>query len=293
MKTTKNILGLLALVVTIFAACTKEDNSPVSENKEVTLITTLTPTPGIGTKTTMDETGDGTITTSWESGDFIWVKYKNTSNEDVEAQATVTSVDGSGNATISVTMTDPQDASTITFGFPYNYWHNDTDLKTGQTGTLANIKDNYAASSGTGTLAVSGGKASLPTGVTMTPSVCIWKLSFTDGSDDITNSVTKLSIRLISGVTEKYEITPTSLGDIYVAISGSAAPTAIRITAKTASGVYMKEANSVTLASGNFYRTSSLALARVYYFSVSSSKYVLFAPGNLQYLGNADGSGLR
>ncbi|MBO4692035.1 MAG: hypothetical protein J5604_04585 [Bacteroidales bacterium] len=291
MKTIKYILVTFVLMATLFSACTKEDKKISSENKEVTLVTTLAPSPGISTKTVMNETSDGTISTRWEVGDKIWVKYINTSDAEVKAQATVIAVDGSGNATISVTMTDPKNASTITFGFPYNYWNDEKDLKTGQIGTLNDIKDNYAASSGTGTLTVSSGVATLPTGVTMTPSVCIWKLSFTDGSDDITSSVTKLSVRLISGATEKYVITPTSQSEIYVAISGSATPTAVRITAKTASGVYMKEANSVTLASGNFYRTSSLALARVYYFSVSSSKYVLFAPGNLQYLGNADGSG--
>ena len=280
MKTTKYIIGLLVLAATAFTACTKEENSVISENKEVTLVTTLSPTPGISTKTVMNETSDGTISTTWEVNDKIWVKYINTSDAEVEAQATVTAVDGeSGNATISVTMTDPKDATSITFGFPYNYWNDDKDLKTGQVGTLANIKDNYAASSGTGTLTVVGEKATLPTGVTMTPSICIWKLSFTDGSTNITSSITKLTILVGS---EKYVITPSSLSNIYVAISGSATPKFVNITATTASGTYMREKSGVALVSGNFYRTYALALNKVYYFSIGSTKRVIFAPGNLQ-----------
>ncbi|MBR5180578.1 MAG: hypothetical protein IKW90_17520 [Lachnospiraceae bacterium] len=292
MKATKYILVTFVLMVTLFSACTKEDNSVISENKEVTLVTTLAPTPGISTKTIMNETGDGTISTTWEAGDFIWVKYINTSNAEVEAKATVTSVDGSGNATISVTMTDPKDASTITFGFPYNFWNDDKDLKAGQIGTLDNIKDNYAASSGTGTLTVTGGEATLPTGVTMTPSVCIWKFSFKDGETDITSSVKSLTIHSdISGTIEKYVVTPSSLSNIYVAVSGNATPRFVRITVKTASNTYLKEKSGVTLASGKFYRSSALALEKVYYFSVSAAKKALFAPGNLQYLGNGGGTG--
>ena len=279
-------------MASLFSACTKEDKSVVSANKEVTLVTTLAPTPGISTKTVMNETSDGTISTTWEVGDKIWVKYINTSAVEVTAQATVTSVDGSGNATISVTMTDPKDASTITFGFPYNYWNDDKDLKTGQIGTLDNIKDNYAASSGTGTLTVVGGEATLPTGVTMTPSVCIWKFSFKDGESDITSSVKSLTIHSdISGTVEKYVVTPTSQSNIYVAVSGNANPRFVRITAHTASDTYLKEKSGVTLASGKFYRSSALAMEKVYYISVSASKKVIFAPGNLQYLGNGDGSG--
>ena len=288
--TNKYILVLLALVATTFTACTKEDNSVVSENKEVTLTTTLAPAPGISTKTIMNETSDGTISTSWEVGDFIWVKYINSSDSEVEAKATVTSVDGSGNATISVTMTDPKDASTITFGFPYDYWNEGIDLKTNQIGTLENIKTKYAASSGSGTLTVSGGVATLPTGVTMTPSVCIWKLSFKVGGSDITSSITKLSILLdVSGVAEKYVITPSSLSNIYVAISGNASPRYASIAAITASGAYMKEKSGVTLASGKMYTTEGLALEKAYYFSVSATKKVIFAPGNLQATYDATG----
>ena len=278
MKTISYIIAVVVLSTALFSACTKAEKP--AQNKEVKLVATLSPNT-VATRTTMTDNGDGTITTSWEAGDFIWVKYINTSDSEVEAKATVTSVDGSGNATINVTMTDPKDASTITFGFPYNYWNENIELKTNQIGTLENIKTKYAASSGSGTLTVSGGKATLPTGVTMTPSVCIWKLSFTDGSTNITSGITKLNIFVGS---DKYVVTPSSLSNIYVAVSGSATPKFVSIAATTASGIFMKEKSGVTLAAGKMYTSNALALSKVYYFSIGlwSTKRVILAPGNLQ-----------
>ena len=275
------------LSTALFTACTKADK--LVSNKEVKLVATLSPNT-VATRTTMTDNGDGTISTAWETGDFVWVKYVNTTDSEVEAQATVTAVDGSGNATISVTLTDPKDASTITFGFPYNYWHDGVDLKANQVGTLENIKNKYAASSGTGTLTVSGGDATLPLGVTMTPSVCIWKFSFTDGSVDITSGVTKLNVYLTTGIeSENYAVTPSSLDNIYVALNGSATTKYVSVVATTASGTYMKEVSGVTLASGKMYTSSNLALEKKHVFSISATKHVVFATGNLQATYDATG----
>ena len=275
------LMAAVALGALAFSSCSKSDKPVV--NKQVKLVAKLTPSNGIGTRTVMTDNGDGTISTAWEVNDKIWVKYFNTADAEVEAQATVTAVDGSGNATISVTLTDPKDASTITFGFPYTYWNEDIDLKTNQTGTLNNIKNKYAASSGTGTLTVSGGDATLPLGVTMTPSVCIWKFSFKDGSTDITSAVTKVSVLLgTSTGSETYVITPSSQSNIYVALSGSATPKYISVIATTASATYMKEKSGIALVAGKMYTSAALEMEKVNAFSVSASKKVIFAPGNLQ-----------
>ena len=113
----------------------------------------------------------------------------------------------------------------------------------------------------------------------MTPSVCIWKLSFTDGSTNITSGITKLNIFVGE---EKYVVTPSSLSNIYVAVSGSATPKFVSIAAATASGIFMKEKGGVTLAAGKMYTTNALALSKAYYFSIGSTKRVILAPGNLQ-----------
>lgn len=218
------------------------------------------PMSGVTTRTTATETS-GALALRWEVDDKVWVSYTNTSETSVEAQGTVTAVDGSGNATISVDLTNPKNGnSTIVFGFPYIRFHNSLDPRTGQIGTLADIVANYAASSGSGTLNVTGGTATLPTGVTMTPLMCIWKLSFTDGTNDITSSITSLTVRL--GTSDNYVITPSTLGNIYVALYGDSDPRNVSIKATTASNLYIKAKSGITLDAGKMYTTSNLALVQ-------------------------------
>jgi hypothetical protein len=134
------------------------------------------------------------------------------------------------------------------------------DPATDQIGTLADINENFAAISGSGELTVSGTNVTLPA-VTMLPEMCIWKFTFTDGLSDITSDITNLVIDFPdNGIT--YEVTPSSLNTIYVAMYGgmvNAQP--ISIYAKTTSGVYRKSAASVTLAVGTTYTSAGLALS--------------------------------
>lgn len=257
-------MAALALTAATLTACSNEEEAIVEENAQqdrvVTLVTTLSPMSGVTTRTTATETS-GALALRWEVDDKVWVSYTNTSGTSVEAQGTVTAVDGSGNATISVDLTNPKNGnSTIVFGFPYIRFHNSLDPRTGQIGTLADIVANYAASRGDGTLSVSGGTATLPTGVTMNPQMCIWKLSFTDGTNSITSSITSLTVSL---GTDDYVITPSSLSNIYVAFYGSSSPRSVSIKAiTTPSNLYIKAKSGITLDAGKMYTTSNLALVQ-------------------------------
>ena len=267
MKAMKNYIWMAAIALTAatLTACSNEDEAVTEKDKAqqsrvVTLVTTLSPMSGPTTRTTITEESSA-LALGWEVGDYVWVNYTNTLDANVEAQGTVTAVDGSGNATISVELTNPKDGeSSITFGFPYNHWHDGIDAHAGQVGTLADIVANHAASSGSGTLNVTSGTATLPTGVAMTPEMCIWKLSFTDGSSDITSSITSLTVSL--GASDDYVITPSSLSNIYVAFYGDANPRNVSIKASTASQVYFKGKSGITLAAGKMYTTSGLALVQ-------------------------------
>lgn len=255
--------ALLSAVV--FFSCSKavtpEENPFVpDDNHYVTLTTSVSlSADNAGTRTTMTDNGDGTISTAWEVGDPVWVNYTNTSEENVEAQATVTAVDGSGKATISVVLTNPKDNSDILFGFPYNHWHEGLDPHENQVGTLEDIKTNHAASSGGGTLSVSGDTATLPTGVAMTPEMCIWKFSFSDGTSDITADITNLSVSF--GEYDEYLVTPTGLSHIYVAIYGDPSPRDITITATTSEGHFSMARKGITIVSGMMYTTNGLKLS--------------------------------
>lgn len=270
MKTMKHIIWMVALALTAvtWSACSNKDALAVTEEpvqpRTYTVTTTLSPKGGAQTRSTMTDNGDGSISAEWQVGDQLWVDYCNSTSETpVETTATVTAVDLSTKAaTITVTLIDPKDGGAIGFGYPYSLYTGTKKLRTDQIGTLDDINANFASIYGDGTLTVSGSDVTLPA-VTMEPAMCIWKFSFTDGANDITSAITKLVIDFPNDDEDPYEITPSSLGTIYVAIFAdsnviNAEP--ICITAQTSTGVYRKAAASVTLAAGRTY-TSTVALS--------------------------------
>lgn len=268
MKTLKNLIWMaaLALTATTWTACSNVDEPTTIEQpaqaRTYTLTTTLSPRDGV-TRSKMEYVDETTgITAEWEKNDQIWVRYDNYSAAGTaETTATVTAVDPTTKAaTITVKLTDPSDGGDIIFGYPLSHYNGTKDPDTHQIGTLDDINANFAAISGNGSLTVSGSDVTLPAAVTMEPEMCIWKFSFTDGSDDITSAITRLIIDFpANGMT--YTVSPTSLSNIYVALYGdviNAQP--INIYAKTATGVYRKSAASVTLATGTTYTSTGLVL---------------------------------
>ena len=117
MKTKKTYLKMAALlmVAAVTGSCSK-----LQEKTVFTLTVTLSPQEGLLTRSIIADTGTG-IATTWEVGDYIWVSYEDI-HSDSEARGIVTAVDGSGNATVSVELTDPKDGGSVLFGFPYKHW---------------------------------------------------------------------------------------------------------------------------------------------------------------------------
>ncbi len=258
-------MAAIALTVATWSACSNDDEpttteQPTQQARTFTVTTTLTPRDG-GTRSTMTDNGDGSISAEWQVGDQIYVRYYNTSSNEVETTATVTAVDPTTKAaTITVTLSEPKGATLITFGYPLSYYNGTKDPYTDQIGTLADINANHAAIMGFDYLFVSGSNVTLPA-VTMFPEMCIWKFSFKDGANDITSDITKLVIDVPNNG-ETYTVSPSSLSNIYVAMYGggiTAAP--ICITALTATGFYRKAAN-VTLDVGYTYTTTGLAMKK-------------------------------
>lgn len=261
-----NILAAVALAALAAGACSvKEtpviDQTPSQEGKVVTLVATLGPKGGADVKALTDP-GDGTLSSNWVVNEELLVHYisnDGVNDNDAYAKATVTSVTA-GVATITVDLVSPKEGnSTIDIYYPYSQAFGDVDAYFDQKGTLADISANYDVCDGSGTMTVSGGTATLPTGVTMTRQYCIWKFSFTDGANDITSDITSLEVYDgLVGV--PYTITPTTALDaIYVAMCATNDAT-IAIKATTASGTYTTNKSHVTLDAGKFYRSSSLKL---------------------------------
>lgn len=255
-------MAAIAMTAATFTACSNDElatkESPVQKNNVVTLTATLSPKGGDATTRALTENGNK-IESEWAVNEELLVGYTNSSEEFVYAKATVTSVTA-GVATITVNLVSPKEGnSPIDFHYPYSQANGVVDAYLDQKGTLADISANYDVCDGDGTLNVTGGVATLPTGVTMTRQYCIWKFTFSDGINDITNAITSLEV--YDGLMNvPYTITPTtSLDAIYVAMCATDDAT-IAIKATTASGSYSTNKSHVTLAAGKFYRSSSLRL---------------------------------
>lgn len=255
MKTKKTYLKMAALlmVAAVAGSCSK-----LQEKTVFTLTVTLSPQEGLLTRSIIADTGTG-IATTWEVGDYIWVSYEDI-HSNSEARGIVTAVDGSGNATVSVELTDPKDGGSVLFGFPYKHWKEGKGLQEEvQRGTLADINENFMAVYGNGTLSVSGSSVTIPAGVTMGADNCIWKLSFTDGTTDITNKINQLVISF--GPYDEYTVEPwyPYPDAIYVSLYPQS-DSPVTITARTYPTTYSTSKASITLVEGKFYCSEGLVL---------------------------------
>ena len=265
MKAMKYYIGLAALM--LVAACTVEplDSSipideTVSQGNVVTLTATLGPKGGADTKALTDP-GDGTLTSAWAVNEELQVSYQKTDDSYDYVKVKVTSVDGSGNAIITLDLVDPKDGSDIDFNYPYSSAAVEKDYYYDQLGTLADISKNYDLYHGDGVLNVDGSVATLAVNVSMTRNAFIWKFTFTNGSSDITSQITSLVIDDGGGC--PYTISPSGQSAIYVAMTSNGTPADISITAVTGTGVYTKTKAGVSLDNGKLYTTSGLALDAV------------------------------
>ncbi len=260
MKTVKSCIWMAAatMLVATLGACSNDDitaiQTPVQKGNVVTLTATLSPKDGETTRALTDP-GDGTLTSAWAIGEELEVMYEDTHGGTPSARGKITAVDGSGKATVTVDLVDPQ-TGTAYFHYPYNRTSGLKDTKIDQIGALNDIGANFDEFEGNGTITVTAGVPSLPDDVALTRNVCVWKLKFTNGGLDITSDIISLSI---NDGTREYLITPSSLDAIYVAMFGCTGAT-ITIKAATATGVYSASKAGITLQAGKSYH-STVALA--------------------------------
>lgn len=275
----KNILWYAVALMTAFVgvSCSNEDDfsevptpKPSEEVAEniVTFTATLDTKGGSGMRAV-----SASGVTTWVANEEILISYKNTSNVSQEAKATVESVDANGKATITASLVDPKDESEVYFYYPYESWKSTSaiDFASGQDGSLSKLSQyfDYAVDDSfithvPYTLSVSGGVATLPSSINMVNYYLIWKLSFTDGTNDITSGITKLEIHASAGGTTDYTITPTApITDYFYVVMGDLLNDDIVITAHTSSGIYRRAKSGITLEMGKIYTTTGLALTKI------------------------------
>lgn len=275
MKTMTNYIWMAALAMTAatFTACSSDElatkESPVQKNNVVTLTATLSPKGGDATTRALTDPGDGTIHSAWAVDEELLVGYQKTDDSYDYVKVKVSSIDGSGNAVITLDLVDPKNGSDIDFNYPYSSAAVEKDYYYDQLGTLADISKNYDLCHGDGVLNVDGGVATLAGKVTMTRNVFIWKFTFTDGSNDITNKITSLVIDDDGGC--PYTISPSGQSAIYVAMTSNGTdPVPVTITAATGDGIFTKSVAGVTLLNGKLYTSNSVALTAVAAVDLSS-----------------------
>ena len=275
----KNIFLFAVVLLTAFVgvSCSNEDilsevptPNPSKEvaGNIVTFTATLDTKGGSGMRAV-----SASGVTTWVANEEILISYKNTSDISQEAKATVKSVDANGKATITASLVSPMDESEVYFYYPYESWKSTStiDFASGQDGSLSTLSQyfDYAVDDSfithvPYTLSVSGGVATLPSSINMVNYYLIWKLSFTDGTNDITSDITKLEIHASAGGTTDYTITPTTpITDYFYVAMGDLSNDDIVITAHTSSGIYRRVKSNITLEMGKIYTTTGLALTKV------------------------------
>ena len=263
---TKNIFFLSALALA-FASCNSSDEIPsasvTSQQGKIVTLTTTIKADGASTRALIDN-GDSTITVKWDVNGKLRVKYFNTNDAQVDAQAIITSVDDNGNATITADLVDPKGGTDVVFLYPYENWYPGN----GQNGTLDLINQHYDSMRGQGgQMIVNGDKAILPSGIHMNHDNSILKLTLSDGTTDITRDVTNLTIDIAwieNGEVREihHDISPSQLDVIYVAFNlPGHLDLNVRFTAMTATGVFKAEKSGVRLQGGRMYTTTPLIVS--------------------------------
>lgn len=263
MKTIKNYIWMAAatMMVAALGACSSEDlvveNTKLHQDNIVTLTATLSPKDNDALTRSFTDPGDGTLNSAWAVNEEVCVQYTNNSGAGVNAKGIITSVSG-GKATVTVNLVNPKEGnSDIFFHYPYDLAIGARDLGSGQKGTLDDIAAHYDDIEGSGTLSVTSGNATLPTSVTMTRNICIWKLSF---NTPTTSNITSLNIKV--GSIKEYTVTPSSQSTIYVAMFAASGQD-VTVTATTNDGVYSASKSGRSFALRNLYKTTDLALTAI------------------------------
>ena len=107
---------------------------------------------------------------------------------------------------------------------------------------------------------MTGAVASLPATVEMKPELCIWLMTFTDGTKDITFDITKLTVSFAAY--DEYEVVSAkNTFPFYVAMYPNDDVT-VTVTAETPDGTYTASKSGVTFEVGKLYTSYNIALTK-------------------------------
>ena len=258
-------IAALALMGAVMTGCSNNDElqQPESVKRTVTLTTTVSLDGGAGTRALDVSTGVKTFAVD----DQISFVYKNTSDETklaVSEKLTQSDISADGKtATIYVALEDPATDSQLRMIYPATMANipmstsaSIDDAGTINLGMLQSGQHGYEGELDYYDLAVYDGTLTgyaLPTSVTLANklAICAFTIKNADGTQDITNTITNLTI---SDGTYNYSISRSNLiSPIYVAMM-PVDDTNIEMTATDRDGQhYAKSLTNITYAANNIY----------------------------------------
>ena len=292
MKTLK--LFSMAALALVMAACSSEDNEiqqPAEQGKMHFTATIAAPNSGATIRTTVTKDGDN-YNVAWKEGDKIALVYEVSGNR-YKDEATVTAVDGSGNATISGTLSvSVAGGEDVTLVYPSDVvqsadedlgtgkaYRPDMDYFNGQTGAAPTDATNglpkFDWREGSGTFSVSGTSVTLSSNVTMGFNTAIWKFKLTS---DGTTPLVSNSVFLICEMPICMATFPDEVSEFYlyvpIPIYNFRKSGTLPLEIVTTYGVndYSYSHSAVTLTGGKIYN-STVTLAQLYSFNVNDGAH--------------------
>ena len=254
----KHLCALLLTALT-FVACSGDNNElptpPDSDSAAADSVhfTAIFGVKNQGTRALTDP-GDGTLNASWQVGEQIAIVYEDYT--DVKCIATVTAVDGAGNATVTATLPGSiENNQEVTFIYPASAADGSglrSNLLATQDGTLATLSSQFDVATAEGNI-VRDGDTGQPNGtVTLQNQFAICKFQFKDESDNLMSTIAKVTITDLSTSEVITVCTPTLQSAVYVAMKPSKNSTKFDVELSN-HFLYTKTSNA-NLEAGLFYQ---------------------------------------
>lgn len=267
-------MAALALMGAIVTGCSSDDNfidtpqQPENKSNVVKMTTTVGLDEGAEARGTnralnIDYVNKQAVKT-FAAGETMAIVYKNTSGNTVKAvSAALTDGDITNtadpatdkkSATFTFELTDPDKTQAVTYIYPAAMANEDGTVKYDALATQDGTLDNLASNLDLATYTDAWDGSSLPTGTLANQlAILAMTLKNSDGSSDITSSVTDLNL---SDGTNNYAISRSATaGPIYIAILPTS-DASIKITAASATNDYSKSLTGKTYAASNGYNVS-------------------------------------
>jgi hypothetical protein len=248
-----------AALAFIMAACSSDENTYETLGKNGQKMPfTATISVDQATTRSLSETTDGSaITASWKKDEQVALIH----NGQIDVMSVTAVSEDTKVATIKGDITSPTDGEAVTVVYPASAVDQETkavkaDLLKSQDGSLATISGKLDYCTAETTLAVSEGGSTFGSAVTLALQHAIWKLSLTDGSNDINAS--KLVVKDGNNIVLTTVTPATATNSLYIAMA-PASSADMNFEATVGDDTYTYSKTGITLKAGKYY-VSTMAM---------------------------------